>query len=241
MFLKHCNKIVILVVALLFLSCSLSLGESQQTSGVTAQTIINNAKYEYLNDTGGDYWSDDSRLLTILNRGIIEVASLTKCLETVEKVVLLTGITEYAISSSYLNVEKAIYSGTTTQYNSSTLKGLQRIDLKNLANSENVGEPVRFYVWNDHVGIDPEPSSSVSGYAVYLYLIEKPTAITLTGTIPTPAIYDHALTLFVSYQALKKDRNINLSSVLQQEYIAEIARYREDFIDRLRNPTKEKL
>jgi len=209
--------------------------ESQQASGDTAQDIIDNAKYEYLNDSGGAYWDDDSKLLNILNRGVLQIAAITECLETVEKVLLLTGITEYAISSNYISVKKVIYSGATVIYNSSTLKGLERVDLQVLAHAENIGEPAKYYVWNDYVGIDPVPSSSVSGYSVYLYMIERPSSIALTDDIPTPAIYDHALTLFVAYQAFRKDRQINRSNQLKEEYLSELQFYGTK-IDALRNP-----
>lgn len=217
-----------------------ALAESQQTSGRTAQNIIDFARWEYLDDTDATdgFWKNDSNLLNILNRGIVYIAAITKCLETTEKITLQAGVTEYAISSNYIGVENAIYSGTTTSYNSSIYKGLERVDIRKLAHSENVGEPVKYYVWNDKVGIDPEPASGVSGYAVYLYLIERPSIIALSGAIPTPAIYDHALTLFVAAHALKKDRQMERSKMLTEEYLMEIGRFREDLIDKLRTPLK---
>ena len=225
---------IILTCFFIFITTGVCFAGSQQTSGDTAQDIIDNAKYEYLDDAGGAYWDDDSKLLDILNRGVLQIAAITECMETVEKVPLLTGITEYAISSNYILVKKAIYSGATTVYDSR--KGLKRIDIQNIAlENENVGEPVRYYVWNDYVGIEPDPSSAVSGYAVYLYMIERPSAIALTGTIPTPAIYDHALTLFVAYQAFRKDKQINRSNQLREEYLAELQFYGTK-IESLRTP-----
>ena len=214
--------------------------ESQQTSGRTAQNIIDFARWEYLNEATASFYDSDANLLNILNRGIVDIAAITRCLESVEKITLSTGVTEYAISSNYLSVEKAVYSGVTKSYNDNPWKGLERVDIRKVAHTQNVGEPVRYYVWNDKVGIDPCPASGVSGYPVYLYLIERPTTIALSGAIPTPAIYDHALTLFVAAHALRKDRQMERSTAIMNEYISEIARFRQDYVESLRTPSKEK-
>lgn len=231
------NNFVRFIIGLLFLAIASPLfAASQQTSGVTAQAVIDRVRWEYLNESTASFWDSDASILNILNRGVLNIAALTKCMETVEKVVLQTGITEYAISTNYISVEKAIYSGATVSARPNPYKGLKRVDIKDLAQKEDVGEPTYYYIWNDYLGIDTFPSSSITGYQVYVYMIERPTELDLSGVslIPTPAIYDHALELFIAGQAFKKQRQYDRSQTFMTEYLGEIAFWKE-YLDRVRN------
>jgi hypothetical protein len=223
-------KVLVLLIALLIPCLSWASG-SQQTSGVTAQTIMDRARNYLSVETTSDYWTD-ARLLPLVNAGVVDIVSITKCLETNETVTLLTGVSEYALSTSYLGVESVIYSGVTTEYNANPLKALKRVDIKEVAHRENVGEPVDYYLWSDRIGFDPIPASGVSGYKAYVYMTTKPSALSATSAVPTPAQYDDALVLFVAYRALWFDGQFAASGSFQQEYAARLARFKADYVQR---------
>jgi len=210
-----------LLYLILLLFATPALAGSQQTSGVTAQVILDRARY-YLNETTASFWTDATDMLAYLNAGIMDVARKTECMETTENIVLVTGQTEYALSSNYFSVEKAIYSGATTEYTDMTEKGLPRINLKDLGYQEDPGEPVGYCVWNDNFLVDPQPSSTVSDYVITVYEIERPAAVDLTGVslIPTPAKYDDALATYVAAKAFVRRGDYRESGFLMSQYEA---------------------
>jgi len=69
-----------------------------------------------------------------------------------------------------------------------------------------------------------------------VYFVSRPTAIALTDSVLTPAIYDRALTIYVAAQAMMKEGQYGKSARLMSEYLAEIDRFRKDFVDRLQEP-----
>lgn len=69
-----------------------------------------------------------------------------------------------------------------------------------------------------------------------VYFVSRPTAIALTDSVLTPAIYDRALTIYVAAQALLKEGQYGKSARLMSEYLAEIDRYRKDYVQRPQEP-----
>ena len=220
------KKTPYIILTFLFLVTPV-FAESQQKSGVTAQVILDRSRY-YLNETTASFWDDDTDMLAYLNAAIMDVVRKTECLETTENIKLVTGQTEYSLSSNYLSVEKAIYSGVTTEYNDLTEKGLPRINLKDLGHQEGTGEPLGYCIWNDQFLVDPQPSSGVSDYIITVYEIERPSEITIisgadpsgNSEIPIPAKYDDALSMYVAYKAAIRSQNFGLSTFLKGQYDA---------------------
>jgi len=212
-------------------------GGSQQASGITGTTVINNARNLYLNEQNADFWTD-AYLLTTLNNGIMEVVSLTKCLETNEVFKLQTGTTEYAISTAYLSIEKVLYSGATAEGSPSQYKGIRRAEIQQFGNGpgEGAGEPTQYYVWNDRIGVIPEPSSSVSGYKLHAYMVERPTAISAVSAVPTPAQYDPLLELYIAAKALYKRGELKQAKTIEADYYALLKQLRGDYVERPKEP-----
>lgn len=219
------NRFVIAVLIAAFLVCGNVWAGPQQISSTSAQTIINNARF-MLNEATAAFWTD-VELLVWVNNGMFDIATRTKALEDTERILLLTGVTEYAISSNYIRIESAIYSGATTSKSANPYKGLKRVHIRDVKRSD-AGEPVQFYTWNDMVGFNPMPGSAVSGYTVLLYMTDVPATVAVGDNIGTPAIYDHALTLFVVWQAFRKERNPNVGAY-EADYKSALDRFRVDY------------
>lgn len=205
-----------IVLFLFLVSSTISFGESQGTSGATGQTIIDYAR-QHINETTAGFWTD-AALLQYVNWAQMDVAEVTRCMETTEVEKLTTGTTMYAISTRYFGVEKALYEAPTTTY-TNNYKALKRVDINEIGLMEDAEEPVRYAVWNDYFIVDPKPISGVSGYYVILYLSAKPTSLTsATSSVVTPAIYDDALALFVAARACLKDRDFNAAQKFMELY-----------------------
>ena len=198
------RRAFLLGLLLFFFVDTLAFAGSQVASGVTVQTIIDRAR-QRLSESAAYFWSD-AELLNHINEGIVEIAAISRGMEGTERITVLTGITAYSISTSYIFVEAAVYSGTTTEYADSPYRPLERIPIGKLGkneDSDHVG-PLAYCVWNDTLYLDPVPTSGASGYTVMLYLLGRPTALSATSAIPTPAQYDKALVLYVVGEALEK-------------------------------------
>jgi hypothetical protein len=201
----------------------------QTTSGVTAQTLVDDAQV-YLNDAGNDLCTDQ-QLLQFLNDGMKDLVALSHCYQTTETITLLSGVTQYDLSTHFMTIKGAIYNGGSTTYN----KPLEEWDLfdggedgKGLGMPEDVGEPVYWDEFAGEIAIWPAPTSSVSGYRVTTYLVAVPSGVTIDQAIPTPAIYDKALTYYITAQAWYRDRQFGFGDYFMGRYEAEIARYRKD-------------
>ena len=211
----------------LFIYPNICRSESQQTSGVTAQSIVDRAR-DYLAETSTAFYGD-GYLHQHLKAGVLDIVARTKCMEGVTEVYLQTGTSGYSISSNYLSISRAVYAGTTTDYNDNPYYELAPIEKPDIGHNEDLGTPARWYTWNDWFYVDPIPASGASGNYVYLYYVERPTGMTTTySAVETPAKYDYALTLFVVGRALMKARQFGSANIFMQEYQQELDRFRGD-------------
>lgn len=71
---------------------------------------------------------------------------------------------------------------------------------------------------------------------VTVYFVSTPSAVAIGADVLVPAIYDRALTLYVASQALFKEGQYAKAGRLMAEYLAELDRYRMDFIDVPKEP-----
>jgi len=227
-------KKIILAILIVLFSFQFAIAGPQGRSGVTAQTIINNARSLFLNEDTAVMWTD-AVLLRALNYGIIQIPALTKCTEATTQITLTAGVSEYGLSGvSYISVEKVMYSGVTTDYTDD--KPSERKDISNLSDGEDIEQPVRYATWNDNVYLDPVPRTTDENIVVFY--VSLPSGVTLTQEIPLPAIYDYALTVFVASKAFKRDGKMNRSKALEDEYLLELSRYSADLVERLRTNEK---
>ena len=227
-------KKIILAILIVLFSFQFAIAGPQGRSGVTAQTIINNARNIFLNEDVADFWTD-AVLLNALNYGITQIASLTKCTEATTQITLTAGVSEYSLSGvSYISIEKVMYSGVTTDYTDD--KPLSRSNISSIDSGEDIEQPVRYYTWRDYIGLDPVPRTTNQN--IVIYYVSLPSSVSLTGEIPLPAIYDYALTVFVAAKALNRDAQSGKVRMLETEYVAELTRYGADLVERPRTTEK---
>ncbi|HBJ75677.1 MAG TPA: hypothetical protein DDY86_09310 [Syntrophaceae bacterium] len=196
---------------------------SQQTSSTTAATIISKARY-YLDETAASFWAD-AELLSWVNDGTLDIVARTKCLEGTESVTLTPGTIEYAITSNYIDV------GTVVLETADGRKGLLRKNPQSIGHVEDIGEPLYWYDWGGKLGVYPTLETGTTGTAI-IYYVSRPATVTAAQVVYVPAIYDRALTLYVAAQALLKPGLYAKSGRLMSEYLAEIDRYRSDFVEK---------
>lgn len=202
----------------------------QATSGVTAQTIIDQAQI-YLDDINESFWDEDDQLLKFLNDGLVDIAALSQCLQSTETITLATGVTVYDLTANYITVKGVIYNGGGTTYN----KPLEEGDLfsggedgKGVGMPEDPGEPVYWDEWGGYVYIWPIQTSGVSGYRATVHIVTLPTDVTLTDAIGLPAIYDRALVYYIVSEALLRASLFDLSDKYRERYMEEMLRFRQD-------------
>jgi len=203
---------------------------SQATSSTAASTIITNVRY-YLNEAAADVWSD-AELLVYINNGIYDIVQRTHCLEATADVSLVANQHEYDFSAnSYITVVSVVFVDASTP---TVEKGLLRKNVPGMGHGVKAdGDPVYWYEWKSYIGIYPVPSS-VTTEKLTVYYVSRPTALASTASnITTPAIYDKALTLYVTAQALLKtgQSQHGKSAAFMADYYTELDRFRADFID----------
>lgn len=206
----------------------------QQTSGTVASAIISNAQ-SILNDLGGTFHTQ-AILLPFVNMGIQDIAAKTRCLEIVFPIRLSSGVSEYGISNSLANF---FVINTAQYFNGSTYKGLKEGNVQSVGHIQGPGEPNSWYQSANNIGIYPTPSSTVSGNTLYVYASQRPSTVTISSAIPTPAAYDNALTYYVVSMAFYRDFQKAMGDMWMAIYRDELKVLRVDFEDRPIEAPKE--
>lgn len=194
---KACLFWAVFGILSLFLETG-AYASSQQQSGVTTGTIIDQVR-DIINEQTADFWAE-TELLHHVNDGIVFIASTSYGTQTTESITLSAGVSQYAISGNYFDIEGVVYNAGSTTYN----KGLLRGNIQMIGNVEDVDEPTYWAPFAGSVIILPTPSSTVTGHICTIYYYLRPSDVGLTDTIPLPAIYDYPLVLYAASRALMK-------------------------------------
>ena len=228
-------KIAVFSVCLCLIA-ALSYGASQQTSSTTGAQIITRARY-YLNDklpSASSAWTD-AELLVWINDGVVDIASRTRCTETKETITLAANTIEYSITTNYIAVTAAVYSPA-SGFKSGLLRGHPIHIGHGQEYNKATKSPKYWYDWRGDVGIYP-PLASVTSEIVELYSVSRPDDLTATtSTVTVPAIYDRALTFYVTAQAFMKTEQWSRSAQFITMYYEELNRFRQDFVNPPREP-----
>lgn len=206
---------------------------SQQTSSTTGANIITRVRY-YVNEPAASIWTD-AELLDYMNDGVVDIAARTKCTETRETITLAANVLEYSITVNYIALSAAMYSPA-AGFRYGLLRGAPLHVGHPSGYNSSTRIPSHWYDWQGQAAFYP-PMTSVSGEAVLLYAVARPDDLTVTTSLVTvPAIYDRALTMYVTAQAFMKTERWARSARFMAEYLAELDRYRQDYVDVPRQP-----
>lgn len=199
---------------------------SQQTSLRLASTIITNAR-AYLNESSASLWTD-AELLVWLNDGLLDIVTRSHCMEDHKEIDLCDNQLNYFLVNEMVAVSKVIYSDG-SQYIGLT-RGTPRDVGHGLdATDSTYGTPQYWYQWADGIFFYPLCNADIIGHTVTVYFVPKPIVIEGSDSIPTPAIYDRALTLFVAGMALFKDGRYGSAMQLIADYQTEMDRLRSQY------------
>lgn len=222
------KKLIVFIVVLL-LSTGVIFAGSQQVSSTIASTFITNARALF-NEASTDINGvlNDAEMLVWLNDGMVDIAAQSHCLEATEAVTLTNSVIEYAITTTYIVIEAVTYTNA-----DGDVKGLVKTNIRSLGEGLLLTEPNYWYEFAGKVGIYPALSAKTTEAAT-AYLITRPTAITSTGAVTTPAVYDKALTYYITAHTLLKDKQVAAANNFFTLYQAEIDRYRIDFNEQIR-------
>jgi len=229
-------KKITLLICLFLLIPSIGHGGTTATSGVTAQSIINDVRKD-LNEVTPVKWSD-RELLQWMNEAVWEINSLTRCLESAAtSIVLVQDDYDYDINGSYLDIEMVLYdSGVTTE--DTQIYTLDRVNIKDIGHERERGNPKKYCIWNDDIIVWPIPRSDQAGNSIYLYKISLPSGITTsTSSIETPAYFDLAILNYIKAKALLKYNQDALGLKFMEIFDRAIENYPSSVIRR--NVTEE--
>jgi hypothetical protein len=81
---------------------SLAWGVSQTTSSLTVSSLLTRIRY-YLHEPSAVFWSD-AELTAYLNDAVYDIVGRTRCTETTETVLMVSGTTEYSLDTSYIAI-----------------------------------------------------------------------------------------------------------------------------------------
>lgn len=230
----------ILLTVFLVLFSSYAFAGMNETSGVTAGTIADRARYD-LNALSASGVTDDAYTDTELYQWIDEavriIVNKTGCLESgVSNIILVENVRRYSIESgtSHQSVEAVEYdmgvSGNTVS--NPQIYGLERVQRRDIGHYKKIGAPKVYLVWNNNIEINPIPRSEHSGNALYVYFINLPNGVsTATSPIETPAPLDIAIPYYVKAKGLYKfeqnasgDKHMAIFKAIVDEYLIRVQR-----------------
>jgi hypothetical protein len=230
------RRVIYLILLICFISIFVYAG-SQQASTAIASAIIQRSR-AYLNDPtiyGGTQkriWND-TELLQWLNDGTLDIATRTQCLEDIETETLTANTSTYTLSNNFIAIKSVIYKEA-----AGSEWTLQKGDLLGLTGTPSfgyqknmTGAPKYWTQWGNTVIVYPIPDTGAASDTIDVYLVKRPAVVISSAAVLVPAIYERALTLYVTSQALFKDSKFAKARNFMNEYFAELDRYRADYVE----------
>jgi hypothetical protein len=204
-------------------AASVAYAGPQGTSSTTGANMILRARV-YLSEPTEIRWDDDD-LLQFLNDGMVDIAAKTKGYQASELISLGADTIEYTPTADYLEIVAVVCNPA-----SGSSWGLIKSNISSLGRATEAATPVYWYEFGGKIGVFPA-YSAVTTEAVTVYYTVLPEAITSSGTVATPAYLDKALVYYIVAQALLLDQRVQEANNYLNLYMAELDRYRQDFVE----------
>lgn len=210
-----------LIYAFFALLCaSIVYAGTTETSGITANTIITNAR-RHLNASNDSTFFVASDFLVWIDEAVKDIAARTECLEsTPVTVTMATATYRYSLGQSFLNVAHIEHDNndTTDPYQIIGLDRVNKTVLKSKVRES--GRPKFFAVWNNQIEVWPKPSSAEASTYLYVYPVSIPTGVSTTSSpIETPTYFDLALVYYAVAMGHYKSGSM-LPSAVGDAYMA---------------------
>ena len=153
-------------------------------------------------------------LIAYADEGQKYVVRETKSLEDTDTATsIVSGTQNYALPTDLIAIRRITYDG----------KKIFPIDFVDLDESEldetdSTGTPTEYYIWNDYIYLYPIPGTS--GKTLKIYYYKAPTTISAsTDTLETKVVYDDAIICYMTYLALVKDSESDISNLDKADYM----------------------
>jgi hypothetical protein len=194
----------------------------------TALQVITDVRRELV-ETVAAFWSD-AELLRALNRGVMDFANKTRCLEDIAFMNSVVGRNDYPLPDNFLSAKLVLHNVPDSDGNAhwkrimpSNLEKFaqQRVNFLSTA-TNTLGRPQEYMIWNNVLYLNPAPSAANSSNSdVYLYYKSKPTTITDTNDqIALPDELVEAVNEYMLWKAFAKEQEEDLATQHMQNYVA---------------------
>jgi hypothetical protein len=189
-------------------------------------TTIRSATRRYLGEQGSQYLTP-SILDEEINASLHKLNSDAKFNRTDVTIGLQTGVYDYTIPSTVMEMYRVRYGSTKTKLDFTTLGELDRTVPS--WESATSGAPTKYYVHGNLVGVYPKPNAAAAATVIYVNALEDPNNLTTGGDNPTwlPRRYQEtiakgaALSISGGYDAEAQAASPKLQR-LYNEYVAEV-------------------
>lgn len=198
---------------------------SQQVSGILASELITEAR-SYVNEPVPVFWND-TEFLRWLNDGTVYIVAQTHSLESVETEELIENTLSYALIAPFIAIKAVVYN-----QGSGVEKGLIHGNLQSIGHVHAAGEPIYWDQSEDNVIVYPKPDGDHSGvgHDIDVYTVTRTSDVLVGAAVLVPACYDKALLFYMVAQAWYKDGKFAKAGRFMAECMAEMNRYRMDFV-----------
>lgn len=224
---------VFIIVICVFMWPFFVFAGSQYTRPSNSTDIITNIR-SYLNEPDEGFWKD-SELMVWINDALFDIAARTRAMQTSENATLVDNTIEYKLSTEFIGVNGVQYTNGTSRF--AGLEQANPFDEDKGIGSASEGDiPAYWAEYGNAVWVWPVGTVS-SGEKIIVYLVKKPQEISNGDYLPTPAIYDKAVTLYAVAQALLKDGQFSKALNIITRYEAELDRFRADYVEFTSTPS----
>ena len=188
-----------------------------------AQSIITDVRTELV-ETIGAFWSN-TELLALLNRAEKDFCNKTRILEGKATTQTQVGIMNYPLPDNWLSAKGVTYnaiSGGQTNIRRLRPTNLEKMlqerpNFRDVSDPSRFGTPSQYFVWGRELWLNQGPDQVTT---IELWFKSKPIPLTVaTQQINIDDSLSDALHYFMLWKAWSKEKEFDLASAAEQEYI----------------------
>lgn len=197
-----------------------SRGSSEETSGVTAQDLIDDVRGD-LSESQASRW-DDADLIRWADEAVTLIVTMTGCLDAGEALALEAGVSLYTISTSHYAIDYVVYDS----HVENSPERFHRLVLTSpkTESEEEEERPKMYWEENGQLAVWPIPNDTISGNSVVVYMTEKPTAITTASSgVSTPWFFDPLVRDYMLFKAYMKVERGDFATIFWNKFKEELS------------------